>query len=107
MNDTTRLDRREFLREAAMAAAGIAAGGGVLLKPAEQALAREQAVSKQAFELARDGQPACSIVTAERPTPAARLAALETAMPRAQDHWRHASDPYRDSGIPRRPDSRR
>ncbi len=60
-----------------MAAAGIAAGGGVLLKPAEPALAREQAVSKQALELARDGQPACSIVTAERPTPAARLAALE------------------------------
>ncbi|HNU52503.1 MAG TPA: DUF4838 domain-containing protein [Verrucomicrobiota bacterium] len=30
-----------------------------------------------AFELTRDGKPACVIVTAPRPTPAARLAALE------------------------------
>lgn len=31
----------------------------------------------EAIELVRQGAPACSIVTAERPTPAARLAALE------------------------------
>jgi hypothetical protein len=39
--------------------------------------AQERLEPAEAFELAREGAPGCSIVTAERPTPAARLAALE------------------------------
>lgn len=40
-------------------------------------LGLEPATHAATFDLVRQGQPACAIVTAERPSPAARLAALE------------------------------
>lgn len=51
----------------------------VLLSSATAALERESAGpgGVTTFTLVKDGQPACTIVTAAQPTPAARLAALE------------------------------
>lgn len=42
-----------------------------------QFAAGDEGRARAAFDLVQEGRPACSIVMAERPTPAARLAALE------------------------------
>jgi len=42
-----------------------------------QLISGRAGMAQAAFDLVEQGRPACSIVIAERPSPAARLAALE------------------------------
>jgi hypothetical protein len=48
-----------------------------LLAALQFGFAQERALGGEAFDLVQQGKPACAIVIADRPSPAARLAALE------------------------------